>query len=162
MRRMILFIGEPAGRFLPWLLPSCCSYLRLYVFCEGYVLGVKLRVTNLDGSRRSGPGSWSGSWDNGGGSGRRSALPRCEQISSRARESLMEWCEEPRVDYVFELASNQSIRSPPWSRNWNRPTRFNNRAACCAQSLYRTFVTRHGRRWTQERLVLNKLASYRG
>ena len=64
--------GEQEGCFYHGYY-RCYCYLPLYVFCEGYVLGgeaagVEFWMAPKERSRR-----WSGSWDNCGRSGRRSA-----------------------------------------------------------------------------------------
>ena len=80
-------------------------YLPLYVFCGRHLLAAKLRPSNIDGS-----------------AGAREEIARIvAQIRERwprtrillradsgfAGDSLMTWCEENRVDFVFGLARNK-------------------------------------------------------
>ena len=95
--------GEQEGRFFHGYYGGYC-YLPLYVFCGRHLLASKLRRSNIDG-----------------------AAGACEeverivgQIRSRwpevrivlradsgfARDALMAWCEQNRVDYLFGLARN--------------------------------------------------------
>jgi hypothetical protein len=93
--------GEQEGRFFHGYYGDYC-YLPLYVFCGRHLLASKLRRSNIDGS-----------------AGAREEIERIVgQIRSRwpevriilradsgfAREALMAWCEQNRVDYLFGLA----------------------------------------------------------
>jgi len=95
--------GEQEGRFFHGYYGGYC-YLPLYVFCGRHLLASKLRRSNIDGA-----------------AGAREEVERIVgQIRSRwpkvrivlradsgfARETLMAWCEENRVDYLFGLARN--------------------------------------------------------
>ena len=100
--------GEQEGRFFHGYYGGYC-YLPLYVFCGRHLLASKLRRSNIDG-----------------------AAGACEeverivgQIRSRwpevrivlradsgfAREALMAWCEQNRVDYLFGLARNVRLEA---------------------------------------------------
>jgi hypothetical protein len=95
--------GEQEGRFFHGYYGGYC-YLPLYVFCGRHLLASKLRRSNIDGA-----------------AGACEEVERIvEQIRSRwpevrivlradsgfAREALMAWCEQHRVDYLFGLARN--------------------------------------------------------
>jgi hypothetical protein len=95
--------GEQEGRFFHGYYGGYC-YLPLYVFCGRHLLAAKLRPSNLDAS-----------------AGSQEEIARIvEQVRARwprvrillradsgfARESLMAWCEQNRVDFVFGLARN--------------------------------------------------------
>jgi hypothetical protein len=95
--------GEQEGRFFHGYYGGYC-YLPLYVFCGRHLLAAKLRRSNIDGA-----------------AGAVEEVARLvEQIRARwpavrivlradsgfAREALMAWCEENRVDYLFGLARN--------------------------------------------------------
>ncbi len=86
---------------------DCWCYLPLYVLCGRHLLAAKLRRSNIDAS-----------------AGALEELARIvQQIRQRwprvrillradsgfAREALMVWCEENRVDYVFGLARNERL-----------------------------------------------------
>ncbi|MGH6799530.1 MAG: IS1380 family transposase [Roseiarcus sp.] len=98
--------GHQEGRFFHGYY-DCYCYLPLYVFCGRHLLAAKLRPSNIDGS-----------------AGAVEEVARIvEQIRTRwprtrillradsgfAREALMAWCEENRVDFVFGLARNKRL-----------------------------------------------------
>jgi hypothetical protein len=98
--------GHQEGRFFHGYYDGYC-YLPLYVFCGRHLLAAKLRRSNIDASAGS--------------------IEQVERIvrqvrerwpyvrillradSGFARESLMAWCEQNRVDYVFGLARNARL-----------------------------------------------------
>lgn len=98
--------GHQEGRFFQGYY-DCYCYLPLYVFCGRHLLAAKLRRSNIDGSAGS--------------------IEEVERIvrqirdrwpyvrillradSGFARETLMAWCEQNRVDYVFGLARNERL-----------------------------------------------------
>jgi hypothetical protein len=98
--------GHQEGRFFQGYY-DCYCYLPLYIFCGRHLLAAKLRRSNIDGSAGS--------------------IEEVERIvrqirdrwpyvrillradSGFARESLMAWCEQNRVDYVFGLARNERL-----------------------------------------------------
>jgi hypothetical protein len=98
--------GHQEGRFFHGYY-DCYCYLPLYVFCGRHLLAAKLRRSNIDGS-----------------AGAVEEIKRIiTQIRERwpkvrvllradsgfAREPLMSWCEQNRVDYVFGLARNERL-----------------------------------------------------
>ena len=98
--------GHQEGRFFHAYY-DCYCYLPLYIFCGRHLLAAKLRRSNIDAS-----------------AGAREEVARIvAQIRSRwpkveiwlradsgfAREELMAWCEENRVEYVFGLARNDRL-----------------------------------------------------
>lgn len=95
--------GDQEGRFFHGYYGGYC-YLPLYVFCGRHLLASKLRRSNIDGA-----------------AGAREEVERIvDQIRRRwpevrivlradsgfARDALMAWCEQNRVDYLFGLARN--------------------------------------------------------
>jgi hypothetical protein len=98
--------GQQEGRFFHGYYDAYC-YLPLYVFCGRHLLAAKLRPSNIDGSagarqeiarivvqiRERWP--------------RTRILPRAD--SGFARDSLMTWCEQNRIDFVFGLARNKRL-----------------------------------------------------
>jgi len=99
--------GNQEGRFYHGYY-RCHCYLPLYIFCDDHLLAAKERVSNIDAS-----------------AGAVEELSRIvKQIRNRwpkvqiiaradsgfARESLMSWCEENKVDYLFGLAQNNRLR----------------------------------------------------
>ncbi len=98
--------GHQEGRFFHGYY-DCYCYLPLYVFCGRHLLAAKLRPSDIDASAGS--------------------VEQMERIvrqvrarwpfvrillradSGFARDALMAWCEENRVDYVFGLARNTRL-----------------------------------------------------
>jgi hypothetical protein len=98
--------GHQEGRFFHGYY-DCYCYLPLYVFCGRHLLAAKLRRSDIDAS-----------------AGSVEEVARiAKQIRGRwpfvrillradsgfAREALMAWCEDNRVDYVFGLARNARL-----------------------------------------------------
>lgn len=98
--------GHQEGRFFHGYY-DCYCYLPLYVFCGRHLLAAKLRPSDIDAS-----------------AGSAALIERIvRQIRMRwpyvrillraasgfAREALMAWCEENRVDYLFGLARNARL-----------------------------------------------------
>jgi Transposase DDE domain group 1 len=95
--------GQQEGRFFHGYYRSYC-YLPLYIFCGDFLLCARLRRSNIDASAGS--------------------VEELERIIGRirqrwpeveiwiradsgfAREAIMHWCEENRVQYVLGLARN--------------------------------------------------------
>jgi DDE family transposase len=98
--------GHQEGRFFHGYY-DCYCYLPLYVFCGRHLLAAKLRRSNIDAS--------AGSVEEIERIVRqiRERWPRVRILlradSGFAREVLMAWCEENRVDYVFGLARNERL-----------------------------------------------------
>jgi len=98
--------GHQEGRFFHGYY-DCYCYLPLYVFCGRHLLAAKLRPSDIDASAGS--------------------VAEVERIvrqirvrwpfvrillradSGFAREALMAWCEQNRVDYLFGLARNARL-----------------------------------------------------
>jgi len=98
--------GHQEGRFFHGYYDSYC-YLPLYVFCGRHLLAAKLRRANIDAS--------AGVADEVARlvAQIRARWPRVRILlradSGFAREALMAWCEEHRVDFVFGLARNTRL-----------------------------------------------------
>ena len=98
--------GQQEGRFFHGYY-DCCCYLPLYVFCGGHLLAAKLRRADIDAS--------AGAVEEVARIvGRiRARWPRVRIIlrgdSGFAREPLMAWCEDNRLDYLFGLARNPRL-----------------------------------------------------
>src|SRR5947208_3347788 len=86
---------------------DCYCYLPLYVFCGRHLLAAKLRPSDIDAS--------AGSVEEVARIVRqiRTRWPFARILlradSGFAREALMVWCEENRVDYLFGLARNTRL-----------------------------------------------------
>ena len=100
--------GEQEGRFFHGYYGGYC-YLPLYVFCGRHLLAAKLRRSNIDAS--------AGAVEEMGRivGAIRARWPFVRVLlradSGFAREPLMAWCEDNRVDYVFGLARNARLVS---------------------------------------------------
>ena len=98
--------GRQEGRFFHGYY-DCYCYLPLYVFCGDHLLAAKLRRSNIDASAGSVEemarivGRIRARWP------RTRILLRAD--GGFAREALMAWCEENRVDYLFGLARNARL-----------------------------------------------------
>jgi len=100
--------GNQEGRFFHGYYGHYC-YLPLYIFCGDFLLGARLRPSNLDASAGS----------------REELEPMVRQIrqawpegkitirgdSGFCREELMVWCEQHPVDYVLGLAKNERLKA---------------------------------------------------
>jgi hypothetical protein len=100
--------GHQEGRFFHGYY-DCHCYLPLYVFCGRHLLGAKLRRSDIDGS--------AGAVEEVARiiAQIRASWPRVRIVlradSGFAREALMAWCEQHRVDYVFGLARNKRLEA---------------------------------------------------
>ena len=100
--------GHQEGRFFHGYY-DCYCYLPLYVFCGRHLLAAKLRRSNIDAS--------AGAEEEVARIVRqiRARWPRVKIVlradSSFAREALMLWCEQNRVDFVFGLARNTRLET---------------------------------------------------
>ncbi len=98
--------GHQEGRFFHGYY-DCYCYLPLYVFCGRHLLAAKLRPSNIDGSAGAVEevarivGQIRARWP------RTRILLRAD--SGFAREALMAWCEQNRIDFVFGLARNARL-----------------------------------------------------
>jgi hypothetical protein len=100
--------GAQEGRFFHGYYRSYC-YLPLYIFAGRHLLVAKLRRANIDAA--------AGAQEEIARvvSQIRAAWPEVEiwlrADSGFAREALMSWCEENRVEYVFGLARNPRLEA---------------------------------------------------
>lgn len=98
--------GHQEGRFFHGYY-DCYCYLPLYVFCGRHLLAAKLRPSDIDASAGSVEevarivAQIRARWP--------FARILLRADSGFAREALMAWCEENRVDYVFGLARNARL-----------------------------------------------------
>ena len=98
--------GHQEGRFFHGDY-DCCCYLPLYVFCGRHLLAAKLRPSNIDGS--------AGAVEEAARivAQIRARWPRTRILlradSGFAREALMAWWEQNRIDFVFGLARNARL-----------------------------------------------------
>jgi hypothetical protein len=100
--------GKQEGRFFHGYYGHYC-YLPLYIFCGEFLLGARLRPSNIDAS--------AGSVEE---LQRIVAQIRCVWPEARilvrgdsgfCREELMSWCEAEGVDYLLGLAKNERLKA---------------------------------------------------
>jgi Transposase DDE domain group 1 len=105
--------GHQEGRFFHGYY-DCWCYLPLYVFCGRHLLAAKLRRSNIDASAGAVEeverivGQIRARWR------RVKILLRADRWTaplSIARDALMSWCEQNRVDDVFGLARNARLEA---------------------------------------------------
>jgi hypothetical protein len=100
--------GHQEGRFFHGYY-GCYCYLPLYVFCGRHLLVARLRRSNIDASAGALAeveriiGQIRARWP------RVRILLRAD--SGFAREALMSWCEQNRVNYIFGLARNARLEA---------------------------------------------------
>ena len=98
--------GEQEGRFFHGYY-DCYCYLPLYIFCGDYLLGAKLRPSNIDASEGVKKelerivGKIREKWS------KVRIIVRGD--SGFCREEVMGWCEGNGVDYVFGIARNARL-----------------------------------------------------
>jgi hypothetical protein len=108
--------GQQEGRFFHGYYDNYC-YLPLYVFCGRHRLAAKLRSANIDASPT---GRARGLKAHGSVEEVARIVARIRQRwpnvrillradSGFAREALMAWCENNRVDFLFGLAKNARL-----------------------------------------------------
>lgn len=143
--------GNQEGRFFHGYYKGYC-YLPLYIFCGRHLLAAKLRRSNIDASK--------------------GAVEEVERIVGRireawskvrlilradsgfAREELMAWCEQNRVDYVFGLARNARLehRIAPALAQACQASRKSGQAA----RVFRDFMWSTRQSWSRRRRVVGK------
>jgi len=100
--------GHQEGRFFHGYYGHYC-YLPLYIFCGDFLLGARLRPSDIDASAgcvdelRRIVGQIRQTW------------PQVRIIvrgdSGFCRDALMTWCEQEGVDYVLGLAKNERLKA---------------------------------------------------
>src|SRR6201997_1791577 len=100
--------GKQEGRFFHGYYGHYC-YLPLYIFCGEFLLGARLRPSNIDAS--------AGSLEELQRIVKqiRAGWPEVRIVvrgdSGFCREELMAWCETESVDYVLGLAKNERLKA---------------------------------------------------
>ncbi len=98
--------GHQEGRFFHGYY-DCYCYLPLYIFCGRHLLAAKLRRANIDAS--------AGAVEEVARviTRIRACWPKVQILlradAGFARDALMTWCENNRVDYLFGLARNRRL-----------------------------------------------------
>jgi len=143
--------GNQLGRFFHGYYQNYC-YLPLYIFCGEHLLCAKLRPSNIDASA--------------------GALKQVQQIVARirvawpnvriilrgdsgfCRESLMRWCEENGLDYVFGLAKNKRLLKVLGKELHEVQVEHQQTGQAARQ--FKEFLYRTKKSWSNERRVIGK------
>src|SRR3712207_1668839 len=149
--------GHQEGRFFHGYY-DCSCYLPLYIFCGRHLLAAKLRRSNIDPS-----------------AGAVEEVQRLvHQIRARwprvtimlradsafAREALMLWCEQNRVDFVFGLARNARLETRVEAALQEARTRAE--ATGRPARVFRDFLWSTKESWSRRRRVIAKAEWSRG
>ncbi len=143
--------GDQLGKFFHGYYGNYC-YLPLYCFCDGWPLLALLRPSNIDGSAgtlehlaRIVPKL-------------RQAWPNVRIIvrgdSGFCRESILKWCEEHRVDYVFGLAKNKRLLQIIGKELHEAKVLFERTRT--ASRVFQSFSYRTHKSWSKDRRVIGK------
>ena len=143
--------GQQEGRFFHGYY-RCYCYLPLYIFCGEHLLGAYLRPSNIDGSAGS-------EWVLERLVNRiRERWPEVRIIvrgdSGFARDSLMSWCEQKGVDFIFGLAKNARLKRRIRRRLERARRRCLRTGKACRE--YQDFRYRTLTSWSRQRRVVGK------
>src|SRR5258708_895649 len=143
--------GEQEGRFFHGYYGHYC-YLPLYIFCGEFLLGARLRSSNIDASA---------------GSVEelkrivaqiRSAWPKVRMVvrgdSGFCREELMAWCEAEGVDYLLGLAKNERLQAEIVKEMGQAKALYQETGR--AARWFTEFVYQTRKRWSRARRVVAK------
>lgn len=143
--------GDQEGRFFHGYYRNYC-YLPLYIFCGEQLLSARLRTSNIDASagsveelERIVPQI-------------REKCPDVEIIiradSGFAREAIMTWCEENKVDYVLGLAKNKRLKEEIQEELKEAKEKYEETGH--GMRVYKDFRYQTRTSWTKERRVVGK------
>jgi hypothetical protein len=143
--------GNQEGRFFHGYYGHYC-YLPLYIFCGEFLLGARLRSSNIDASA---------------GSVAelqrivaqiRSAWPQVRIVvrgdCGFCREELMAWCEANRVAYLLGLAKNERLKAEIQKEMAEAQARYQEMGR--AARLFKEFVYQTRESWSRARRVVAK------
>jgi hypothetical protein len=139
--------GDQLGKFFHGYYKNHC-YLPLYGFCDGWPLLALLRPSNIDACAgtaeqlaRIVPQL-------------RAAWPDVRIIVRGDSDSIMKWCEDNKVDYIFGLAKNQRLLKILGKELHQAQVAFETTQA--ASRVYKDFEYRTHRSWSKDRRVIGK------
>jgi hypothetical protein len=143
--------GNQEGRFFHGYYGHYC-YLPLYIFCGEFLLGARLRPSNIDAS--------AGSMEELQRIVKqiRTVWPEVRILvrgdSGFCREELMAWCEAASVDYVLGLAKNKRLKAEIKKelRKAKRQYHETGRAA----RFFKEFYYQTRKSWSRRRRVVAK------
>lgn len=143
--------GKQEGRFFHGYYGHYC-YLPLYIFCGEFLLGARLRPSNIDGS--------AGSLEE-----LQRIVPQIRAVwpevrllvrgdSGFCREELMAWCEAENVQYLLGLAKNDRLKAE--IENEMQAAKAQYQETGRAARLFKEFVYQTRTSWSCARRVVAK------
>jgi DDE family transposase len=143
--------GNQEGRFFHGYYGHYC-YLPLYIFCGEFLLGARLRSSNIDASAGSVEelrrivAQIRSAWPQVG------ILVRGD--CGFCREELMAWCEANRVEYLLGLAKNERLKVEIKKEMEEAKARYQETGR--AARLFKEFVYQTRESWNRARRVVAK------
>ena len=143
--------GKQEGRFFHGYYGHYC-YLPLYIFCGEFLLGARLRPSNIDGS--------AGSLEE-----LQRIVPQIRAVwpevrllvrgdSGFCREELMAWCEAENVEYLLGLAKNDRLKVAIANEMQSAKAQYQETGR--AARLFKEFVYQTRTSWSCARRVVAK------
>jgi hypothetical protein len=143
--------GNQEGRFFHGYYMNYC-YLPLYIFCGEFLLGARLRPSNIDASEGAVEelerivGQI------------RTAWPEVKIVvrgdSGFCRDNIMSWCEDRKVDYVFGFAKNERLKTLIAEELKRAQQQYEETRQ--ASRVFKDFRYQTRESWTRERRVVGK------
>jgi len=143
--------GNQEGRFFHGYYGHYC-YLPLYIFCGEFLLGARLRPSNIDAS--------AGSVEELKRIVKqiRAVWPEVRILvradSGFCREELMAWCEAEGVDYLLGLAKNERLKAQIKKESQQAKQQY--QAMGHAARIFKEFYYKTRKSWSQQRRVVAK------
>jgi hypothetical protein len=143
--------GNQEGRFFHGYYGHYC-YLPLYIFCGEFLLGARLRPSNIDAS--------AGSVEELKRIVKqiRAVWPEVRILvradSGFCREELMAWCEAEGVDYLLGLAKNERLKAQIKKESQQAKQRYQETGH--AARIFKEFYYKTRKSWSQQRRVVAK------
>jgi hypothetical protein len=143
--------GNQEGRFFHGYYGHYC-YLPLYIFCGEFLLGARLRPSNIDAS--------AGSVEELKRIVKqiRAVWPEVRILvradSGFCREELMAWCEAEGVDYLLGLAKNERLKAQ--IKKESQQARQQYQETGHAARIFKEFYYKTRKSWSQQRRVVAK------
>src|SRR5713101_7568125 len=143
--------GNQEGRFFHGYYGHYC-YLPLYIFCGEFLLGARLRPSNIDAS--------AGSLEELQRIVKqiRAVWPEVRILvrgdSGFCREELMAWCETESVDYVLGLAKNERLKAEIKKELRKAKQQYHETGR--AARFFREFYYQTRKSWSRRRRVVAK------
>jgi hypothetical protein len=143
--------GNQEGRFFHGYYMNYC-YLPLYVFCGEFLLGARLRPSNIDASEGTVEelqriiGQIREAWPD--------AKIVVRGDSGFCRDTIMSWCEAHGIDYVFGFAKNERLKAMIAEEVQRAKEQYEQTEE--ASRVFKDFRYQTRESWTRERRVVAK------